>query len=181
MKALTGLRKNETTVGPYSKGAIMSNCNDYRYALWRRWGDKPGYALFVCLNPSIADHLNDDPTLRRLINFSASWGYDAVYVVNLFAYRATKARDMLTHDHPVGVKNDAVIKRFASRASVIVCAWGVDGEHRSRDMEVVKLLHDYELQCMGLTKYGHPKHPLYLKNCTPLEPYRFLGGVIDGI
>lgn len=69
--------------------AELSKCRTYRYALWRTWDESKPFAMFVGLNPSTADELEDDPTIRRCINFSKLWGYGGLCMVNLFAYRAT--------------------------------------------------------------------------------------------
>ncbi len=69
--------------------AELSKCRAYRYALWRTWDESKPFAMFVGLNPSTADELEDDPTIRRCINFSKLWGYGGLCMVNLFAYRAT--------------------------------------------------------------------------------------------
>lgn len=43
-------------------GALFSPCRLYRYKLWRKWGDAPP-AVFVMLNPSTADEIDNDPTV----------------------------------------------------------------------------------------------------------------------
>ena len=69
----------------------FSSCRTYRYVLWRELdAANPRYALFIGLNPSTADEVADDPTIRRCKDFARRWGYGAVCVANLFAYRATK-------------------------------------------------------------------------------------------
>jgi hypothetical protein len=45
-------------------------------------------------------------------------------------------------------------------------AWGVHGRHLKRDITVRALISN--MQCLGLTKDGHPKHPLYVKADTQL-------------
>ena len=69
-----------------NKGAYFSPCRKYRYALWRIWNQNKPYAMFIGLNPSIADEVYDDPTIKRCINYSKSWGYGGVYMTNLFSY-----------------------------------------------------------------------------------------------
>jgi hypothetical protein len=107
-----------------NKGAKFSGCRAYRYALWRTWDISKPYALFIGLNPSTADEVEDDPTLRRCIDFSKSWGYGGVYMANLFAYCATQPEVMKKAVAPIGPENDAWITQLASTAGVVIAAWG---------------------------------------------------------
>ena len=147
---------------------MFSPCRTYRYSLWRKWIGGNGYAMLVGLNPSTADETQDDPTIRRCIAFAKSWGYSALCMANLFAYRATDPNSMLAATDPVGPENDNYLRMLAKRAGVVVAAWGANGAHRGRAAEVVALL-DRELHCLALTRGGHPGHPLYLlKTRTPV-------------
>jgi hypothetical protein len=134
----------------------------YRYLLSRRWG--PGApALFVMLNPSTADDTSDDPTIRRCIGFARRWGAPAVEVVNLYALRATRPRDLFAHAAPVGPDNDAAIADAAARAAAIVVAWGAHGARDAARVRcVVGLLGARRLACLGTSRGGEPRHPLYL-------------------
>ena len=69
------------------KGAILSECQKYRYRLWRTWNDHLNSLAFVALNPSTADADIDDRTIRRMVGFAKSFGFDGIEVVNLFAFR----------------------------------------------------------------------------------------------
>ena len=87
-----------------TKDAEISKCGCYRYALWRVWSEDVSCAMFVGLNPSIADAEGDDPTLRRCIAYARSWGYGGVCIGNLFAYRATDPNELygwhaISHKH----------------------------------------------------------------------------------
>src|SRR5882724_4976365 len=93
-------------------GAVLSDCERYRYALWRRWAERPA-VLFVGLNPSTADALQDDPTIRRCIRFAKAWGYGALYMGNLFAFRATDPRAMKAEADAVGPDNDGWLRQLA--------------------------------------------------------------------
>lgn len=146
------------------KSARFSACRQYRYELWRRWDDRP-YALFVGLNPSTADETEDDPTIRRCIRFAADWGFGGLCMANLFALRATDPRVMLAHPEPIGPDNDATLCRLAVDAGIVVAAWGAHGAHRDRGREVLKML-ALDVCCLGQTKAGQPKHPLYLRADT---------------
>jgi len=152
-------------------GAELSSDRKYRYVLWRRWEYNTPYVLFIGLNPSTADESEDDPTIRRCKRFASDWGYGAIYMVNLFALRATNPNEMLAHDDPIGSDNDNWIQDLAQNAGVIVCAWGAHGCHMNRDEDVKHLLADYELMCLGVTKAGKPRHPLYIKANKQLENF----------
>jgi hypothetical protein len=142
---------------------------NYRYLLGREWNVNKPQITFVMLNPSTADAYQDDSTLRKCINFAQSWGYGSLEVVNLFAYRATKPRDMRQVADPVGSKNNYYLQLATKRAALIIVAWGANGSFQNRNEEVVNLISGQQpLYCLGLTKHGHPRHPLYIKNNTQL-------------
>ena len=149
------------------KGAILSECRRYRYALWRIWDKSVSYAVFIALNPSTADETNDDRTVDRCIGFASSWGYGGVYVANLFAYRSPNRRILKIVEDPVGKDNDKWLVRLSQKAGIVVAAWGNDGTYMNRDKEVLAMLPD--LYYLALNKSGQPAHPLYLKgNLKPI-------------
>src|SRR5689334_10316767 len=76
-------------------GAIFDSTGMYRYSLWREWSTDSPPVTFIMLNPSTADDWKDDSTIRRCIGFARTWGFGALEVVNLFAYRATDSRKLL--------------------------------------------------------------------------------------
>ena len=110
---------------------------------------------------------NDDPTIRRCIAFAQAWGFEGLYMTNLFAFRATNPTDMLAQEYPIGVDNDRTLRDLAEHAGIMVAAWGVHGTHRNRAFEVRRMLP--KLHYLKLTKEGHPGHPLYLpKTLRPI-------------
>jgi hypothetical protein len=146
-----------------TRRTVLSACRTYRYVLWRELdAGRPEYALFVGLNPSTADETTDDPTIRRCKDFARRWGFGAVCVANLFAYRATQPAELKAAPAPVGRDNDRWLARVAAGAGVMVAAWGVHGSFAGRDRAVTALLGD-RLSCLGVTKDGHPRHPLYMR------------------
>lgn len=142
---------------------------EYRYTLWRLWALERGLVQFIGLNPSTADETNDDPTIRRCIGFAKAWGYGGICMTNLFAFRATRPSDMTREREPVGPDNDGWLAETANVASLTVAAWGVRGSHLGRDRQVQALIPN--MKCLGLTKQGHPAHPLYLSKGVPLLEY----------
>ncbi|BDY04689.1 DUF1643 domain-containing protein [Ferrimonas sp. YFM] len=147
--------------GEKASDAVISACQAYRYALTRVWdADKP-YVMFVGLNPSTADAVDDDPTIRRCIGFAQSWGYGGLVMANLFAYRATEPHVMMSAGDPVGPDNDDWLTRLGEKAGVVVAAWGNDGAFLNRSSQVHELLPN--LHYLKMNKSGEPAHPLYLK------------------
>ncbi len=144
----------------------------YRYALERWWAEGP-YCNFLMLNPSTADAVQPDNTVTRCINFARSWGYAGLVVTNIFALRSTKPEALLHHADPVGPGNDIKILLAANMAGLVVCAWGNDGKINGRGEQVIKMLraNSISLHCLGKTKAGHPKHPLYLRADTKPKPF----------
>lgn len=146
----------------------------YRYLLWRTLSTtESATVLFVMLNPSTADGVSDDPTLRRCIGFARSWGLGRLEVCNLFAYRTPTPRALQTERDPVGPLNDSVLASVAKRADLTVVAWGVAGRLRQRDDYVTRtLLEGRSLYCLGWTRTGAPRHPLYVPRTVELVRYR---------
>lgn len=154
--------------------AVFSPNRIWRYTLLRTWGSDPANCVvFIGLNPSTADETTDDPTIRRCIGFAKAWSFDRLVMLNLFAFRATDPQVMKAAADPVGPMNNKWIIYHAKRARRVVAAWGVHGEHQERGAKLAQLLagHGVQLECLGKTKAGHPKHPLYLAATTPLEPF----------
>ncbi len=145
----------------------------YRYTLRRELAPLlPGPAVtFVMLNPSTATDEVDDPTIRRCMDFAKRWDCTSLRVVNLFAARATDPRELRHMTDPIGPENDSAIVTEAAAAGVVVLAWGVHGTYRGRDQAVWRLLRPFRTGHLGLTKGGHPRHPLYVPARQPLAMF----------
>ncbi|MEL6168832.1 MAG: DUF1643 domain-containing protein [Pseudomonadota bacterium] len=144
--------------------AVYSGCERYRFRLSRIWAPADGMVAFVMLNPSTADERLNDPTVERCQRRTRALGYGAFTVVNVFAYRATRPGDLKSADDPVGRGNDAAICSAAASADMILCAWGVHGAHLGRGPAVAETMRasGRRLFHLGLSKHGHPRHPLYV-------------------
>lgn len=157
------------------KSAHFSKCEKYRYTLLRGWGDfgdrRP--VVFIGLNPSTADAEIDDPTIRRCIQFAKNWGYPGMIMINLFAYRSTDPKKLLSVDDPVGPSNDYWIMTAVTDADCVVAAWGATGNTKERSNKVLFFLLtlNIKMKCLGMTKDGFPKHPLYLPYSSKLIPF----------
>lgn len=162
----------------------FSRCRKYRYRLTRG----VGYLMpVVMLNPSTADAVVDDPTIRRLLGFAARGlraypsqapvRYDGIDVVNLYGLRATNPKDMLAAADPYGPDNDAHLAAFCQwyRNQPIIVAWGTHARREAVD-RFLAIAREHSaagrLVCFGYTQAGHPRHPLYLSYSQPLVRYQ---------
>ncbi len=175
----------------------------FRYRLTRIWNHTNARrVVFVMLNPSTADADVDDPTIRKCMGFARVWGqqkwiqqiggFGGISVVNLFAFRATDPKALLSAGiDPIGPDNDDYIRRevFAAGAagSIVVCAWGAARAAGLKDnpaaycprsradsvSEIIRRHGDLSRTFMigPPTKNGHPRHPLYLPYSTLLEMF----------
>lgn len=149
--------------------AYLSPCRTWRYSLTRDVAPitGEGTVAFVGLNPSTADETQDDPTIRRCIAFARSWGFARLKMLNVYAFRATDPRAMFAAADPIGPDNDCTIAKVVGGSDLVVCAWGVHGADRAADMlGLIAAPH-----CLGLTKHGAPRHPLYLRADTAPVPF----------
>jgi hypothetical protein len=156
---------------PFSgKGATISPCGLYRYALWRVWSTNIKPLLVIGLNPSTADAYKDDQTIRRCINYASDWGMGGLLMGNLFAFRSTCPSGLSSIADPVGPDNDAWLLRMKDAAGMVLAAWGNHGDFRiERTAAVLELFP--ELYHLGLTKNGNPRHPCRLARALRPEAF----------
>jgi hypothetical protein len=169
--------------------AEISPCGRYRYRLTRCWDVGLPALGWVMLNPSTADAAVDDPTIRRVTSFSQRAGYGSATVTNLFAWRATQPADLLTADDPFGQpRNVEVLEALFTEHDVVVAAWGAKFAEIARTRnrwqvvtgvpdhpKMIRAManrHGTDLVCLGTTKDGSPRHPLYVSGSAPFIPWR---------
>jgi len=152
------------TKGDAPSTAVYSDCERYRYLLTRVWQPAGRKALFIMLNPSTATEVQNDPTVERCERRARTLGFGGFRVTNIFAWRDTDPKKMRAAAEPIGAENDAMIAQSCDWGDQIIAAWGAHGEHLQRGVAMEALLRDMELPVfhLGLTKAGHPKHPLYI-------------------
>ena len=166
--------ETSTNLDGIERFAVISDDQQYRYLLSRRWGGGQKL-LWIMLNPSTADGLVDDPTIRRCMGFAQREKFGGIEVVNLFALRCTQPEELLTHREPRGPENVHYVREALGRVGslkIAICAWGSFWS-KGRRIPVEELAQDagVDLVCLGLTKNGSPRHPLYLAADTRFEPF----------
>ena len=171
MKVSKYMQESQPTI----KGAILSADQVYRYRLERLWDETKPKVLFIMLNPSTADGLEDDPTIRRVVNFAKSWGYGGVYVVNLYAFRSTDPKGLKLVADPIGPENREHIRALIDSVAVdrVIYAWG----NKEKEPEWLRELIT-KPYCIAVSKKGIPKHPLYLKSVS--QPILYLRDACQG-
>ena len=175
------------------RGADIDETGRYRWLLWRGPQDPDAWrCLFVMLNPSTADAIRDDQTVRQCNTYAQREaklrGHDraTLEIVNLFALRSSDP-DELARAHAAGVDvvgplNDAMTASAVGRSSLVVVAWGGWNPSAAKYRTLVDDRAAYALAvidsfgrrpfCLGLTKgRRRPKHPARLGHDVPLIPY----------
>ena len=165
--------------------ATFSPCRKYRYSLTRTWDDGLGKVCFLGCNPSTADETINDPTVTRCINFAKDWGFGTMEMLNIFALRSTDPKELYKSAEPVSPPyklqdglftftdyNDLAILKSCSDSDLIVCCWGNHGKYLHRGELVTAMLKYRTIMCLGITKQGYPKHPLYLRADTKPIVYK---------
>lgn len=165
-------------------GAVFSDCERFRYDLWRSWGSGPFLKrvthkrlVFIGLNPSTADAYKNDPTVTRCINFARRYCFGGMHMLNLFGFRSTDPAGCRAMGlAAIGEHNDEHILRVctADTTGVIVASWGAFEWAQERGEQVAAMLVERGIvvNALALTRQGYPRHPLYLPKDSYPTPWR---------
>ena len=161
--------------GDVTGDARFSPCGRYRPLLIREFDAGEGSILWIGMNPSTAAGDVDDPTVRRETDFSRAWGFRRFVKANVMDYRATHPKDLTAPGvAPCSAENLSIIRAEAAGAGRIMLAFGalLPPLRRYGEDVVAALRADGRaLFCLGLTKAGAPRHPLYMRKDS--APIRF--------
>jgi hypothetical protein len=147
------------------KGAIKGKEN--RYQLWRIWNQEKPLILFILLNPSNADHKNDDKTVKKLIGFTKKFEFGGFYLGNLYStVSTTPSPDKFIEDETRNIKHIQIMKKKCKK---IIIGWGNHGTYPNWLLDNIS-----ETMCLGINKNGTPKHPLYLSYKSQMKNYFLL-------
>jgi hypothetical protein len=171
------MSRQQTMTEYRNKSAVISECQQYRFTLIRRWDLVGPDCVFIGLNPSTADADNDDPTIKRCVQFAKDHECSGLVMVNLWPYRATKPEDLWEWMEFSGIpdkvmkENDKWIETYARYAKYVVGAWGVDGHRFGRGSEIMNRYRHLLYYLTLMPKCGQPGHPLYLKGDLRFKRY----------
>jgi len=162
------ITRQHTQDGVQSR-ALYSDCENYRYLLERSWNPRALSVLYIMLNPSKATELKNDPTIERCERRARLLGFGGLRVANVFSWRETRPEMLKKAADPVGPETEALLLAEAEKPGLVLCAWGVHGAHMNRGAAVKTALRAAKLTLfnLGLTKEGHPRHPLYVPYDQP--------------
>src|SRR5262249_2063829 len=105
------------------------------------------------------------------------WCCGGIAVVNLYALRSPYPEALKDSGGPWGPNNTRTIKRWLvdDRTAIVVAAWGAGWKRLglARDnVESYAKDAGKELYCLGTTKDGSPRHPLYVPKTQMMEWWR---------
>jgi hypothetical protein len=63
------------------------------------------HAMFIMMNPSVADQTWDDRSVAKCCRFARTWEYGGIYLGNTFAYVAADKKRLSAID-PIDPEND---------------------------------------------------------------------------
>ena len=147
-----------------NSGAIFSADRFYRYSLFRYWNPNLPKLTYVLLNPSRADEVMDDPTVKRCVVRAFLLDFGAIEIVNLFAMRSTYPYSLVTAPDPIGPLNEISIANAIRNSKLTICGWGKNGKLRDQGeivLNQIRFLGQIP-HALKLNKDGSPQHPLYL-------------------
>lgn len=143
--------------------AILSKNGKHRFALWRIWDKELPKIAFIGLNPSTANHLKDDPTIKRVRRFAKDWGYGGFYMLNLFT-KVTPNPDDLLIEPNIKMTSNYYLSHYASLSNEICFCWGAFKQAQKRAKEIIEMFPD--ATTLGYNNNGSPKHPLFVRADT---------------
>lgn len=163
------------------RAAHLSVCGTFRYRLSRTWDAALPRLCFVMLNPSTADHVRDDPTVKKCIAIAHHQGFGGIDVVNVYAYRSSSPVMLALAEDPVGPENDQHLREVLATASRVVVAWGAHAIPAERLMQVQTIVttSGHTPYCLRRTRDGQPCHPLargkaFVPVTVTMEPFEIL-------
>ncbi len=154
---------------------------EYRYILGTR-GENP--LICIGINPSTAKPDDLDNTLKSVERTAKFNGYDSFIMFNVYAQRATDPKTMdISFNSQLHNENMNAFRYVLSSYSegnkpAVWAAWGTIIEKRPYLIdcvrEMIEIGNDYGAKWYTVGKRsvkGHPHHPLYLKNNSPVEDF----------
>lgn len=131
------------------------------------------------VNPSTATDTQFDRTIHRVESYSHAHGFDGWLMLNLYPQRATNPLNLhIERNDVLHGENLEIITQYLQDMpnSTLCAAWGGIIERREYLLhcltDIVSALAQHPWHRIGEpTKSGHPRHPLYVREATALQPF----------
>jgi hypothetical protein len=149
--------------------ALFDSTGKHRLWLKRVWNREKLTAVFVMLNPSFGNKIEDDNTIKRSISKTYNNNCGSLEIINLYSYVTSKPEELwkLKSDgeNILHLENDHHLKEACKRGDIIVVATGETAAW-PRLVEILNLIKKIgkSAKCVGQTKLKFPKHPLFVSN-----------------
>ena len=150
----------------------FSECGTYRYRLSFDFrpeaARKKSRLAFIGLNPSSAKAWKLDPTVFKVGRLARRMGFAGYDVYNAFGLVSTDPKGLKAIEDPNGPENDKTLASIPA-SDFILAGWGVHAGLGDRFAKLAEILSG-KLHCLGVTKAGFPRHPLYVPDrVEPIE------------
>lgn len=140
-----------------NKSAIFSKDRSQRFALTRVWDTEKPMVACIGLNPSTANEVNDDPTIRYLLKVLPLHGYGGLTMLNLFSLVSSDPSRLLT-EYSNQRANEIVRGETIAGCKDVVFCWV---NFKEAGLYSIKVISKFEnALCFGITKAGNPMHPM---------------------
>jgi hypothetical protein len=145
-------------------GCVLSECGNYRYALWRIWDLERPLWMMVLLNPSTATEEQDDPTIVRCCTRARQGGAGGLVVVNSGAIRETDSDKACAALDPIGPDNRLWVRALIPTCSLHIAGWGSKAARFGGDRLIREIFGEcgVALHALRVNQDGSPGHPLYV-------------------
>ncbi len=157
--------------------AILSTCNTYRYRLDRNIQEYGKTIAFFGINPSTADALEDDATVRKWRGFTQQMNGKKFIVGNVFSFRSAYVTDLKSTYPLHGDEHFQHLYKIIDEADILIPCWGSRWKLNKQlhifidQLLEILLASNKPVMTLGLTKSKDPKHVLMLPYSTPVRLY----------
>lgn len=159
--------------------AVISQCGAYRYRLEREVQPEGRVFAYFGINPSTANAVVDDATVRKWRGFTLRNGGRRFLVGNVFGFRATDVKRLAAHTTLTAQGPEWAVHfdQIIADADVLVPCWGNSKKiplHLRDELASVMarlVASGKPVLHFGVTACGQPRHPQMLGYDTPLTPW----------
>jgi len=131
--------------------------------------------LWIMMNPSRADETTNDATTTMTTNISRRHEYNVHGVVNLSAAIEADSTRLTASDGVADLVNKQAIRHainwITRNNGDIVVAWGASRHLRHQEADVLQLLKQNRLVCLGQNANGSPRFPRAIRRDVVLTEF----------